>query len=147
MNEKWPRWLRASLAEHFNTNINGNYLHIEGQQHKEEEPDDRFELRVDGPDSKELPGKQYLLLVYVNLLVRVKQDIDIYKIDTYKGRGLKAFTTNINVFKYGDDDVLLGCLERYAQVIVTDYYQVAQPNNILHATVESQYQITLSEGE
>lgn len=121
MNANWPQWIKASVAKQFNDNRGGITLFVEGQKRPATEDRERFELRLNGPDYKQTGPSAYTLDTVVNLLITsVSNETNIYRMDALKGIILAAFSSSIPVYKYGDDDTLLGCLQLKSQIDIRD---------------------------
>jgi hypothetical protein len=122
MNENWPVWIKASIVKHFDSYRGGITLFVEGQKRPATESQERFELRLNGPDYIQTGPKFYTLNAIVDLLITsVSNETNIYRMDALKGIILKAFTSSIPVYKYGSDDTLLGCLALKSQIDVRDF--------------------------
>ncbi len=148
INVNWPRWIKASVANHFNNNLDNVYMYVEGEERKREEPNNRFELRMDGPDINDPSDNYFVLDLSVNLLIRILRSNDNYKLERMKGTGTAAFTGSIDIYKYGtdadvDDQSLLGCMDRVSNILVVDFGLVESPSNVIYATIESTYQLIL----
>lgn len=145
----WPRWVKASLAVSFAKSLSPEFLLIEGAEENSKTPPDRYELRVDGPTITEDTEGNYNLAVYVNLLIRVISKDNIYKIEDWKGRGLVAFQRSILLSRLtlDQDGTPIDCMQRDGQVIVTDFFNVASPADVQHATIEGCYRINLNESD
>lgn len=117
-------------------------------------PIDNLEFRLNGPNIQEVSKGCYIVDVEINILVTsIKDEMDAHKIHRNTGIAVAAFTNLINVYKYGtgdeDDQSLLGCLilqtGRQEAIIVTQFGQVQDTNNILVSTVEAHYRMELTE--
>jgi hypothetical protein len=121
MNTNWPKWIKASIAKHFDSNRGGITLFVEGQKRPATESTERFELRVDGPDVNQTGPVYYTLDTVVNILITsVSNETNIYRMDALKGIILNAFTSSIPIYKYGGDSTLLGCLQLKSQIDTRD---------------------------
>lgn len=105
--EYWARWIKASVAKHFDDKRQGVRLLVEGE-HREIDEDhvgDIFELRMDGPNIKQFGVKyQFYLDAEINLLVGSSvRENDAYHFDKLRGIGVAIFTTCIPVYRYGNN--------------------------------------------
>jgi len=121
MNINWPIWIKASVAKHFNDYRSGITLFVEGQKRPATEDNERFELRTNGPDVLQTGPLDYTLNTVINILITsVSNETNIYRMDALKGIILRAYTVNIPVYKYDDDDTLLGCLQLKSDITIRD---------------------------
>lgn len=121
MNTHWATWIKSSIAKHFQLRSQGVTLWVEGERRARIEDNNRFELRVDGPDITKGPANWYKLETQINLLITsISNETDIYEMENLKGIILKAYTTTIPVYKYGHGGDHLGCLTLKSQVDVSD---------------------------
>lgn len=153
ISEHWPRWVFASIADHFDSALSAELpLFIEGQSHSTTEDTDRAELRVDGPRITHI-GKAdgYEIYVEVNILIQhVMGDTDWQNLQKYQGLVAAAFT-NIQIYRYGDplvaenDESLAGCMKLIEPLDINNFGQVAPDSNLQQGTVEGRYKMTLEE--
>jgi hypothetical protein len=116
INKHWPRWVFASVSEHFESRKQNLFFTVEGDEQKTQEQTDYFELRMNGPSVLKYSGYHRLEIV-INVLVVSKNNLtDIHTILRNVGIVTEAFTDFIPVYKYGsgvdDDQEFLGCLVR-----------------------------------
>lgn len=151
----WPRWIIASIAQHFNAGRQGLVMFLEGEDH-EENISDYIELRIDGPYILELSRKYYQLDVEINVFVMSSKNAeDLYKIYRDCGTVAACFSGAIPVFKLGDgiddDQSLLGCLvmprtkDQREALRISHFGQVSAVTPILRSSVEGHYQMELHE--
>lgn len=152
---KWSRWIKSSIVQHFRTNITGVDLYIEGMERPNEAPVDLVEVRMDGPEFKELSHEYFRVYVEINLLLQVTiNDEDIYHEEDIIGEVCNAFTKNITIRKKGqdseDDDSVIGCLDLMTRgddgVKVNRFGQIEPNTRLLQSTIEGHYEMFL-EGE
>jgi len=148
MNKHWPRWVKSSIAKHFQTSLPSEVkLVVEGES---DHPDvTRYELRIDGPNISETTKGRFTLTVYINLLVQVEMtQSDLYAFDRILGEGLPCFTTSIPIYKYGsgvdDNGELLGCFDQITSVI-TERYDQESPKGLQCGTIEASYNLLIEE--
>ena len=139
MNTEWPRWIKASIAQHFSTFFT---IIVDGQRRPSIQPRERFELRFDGPDvSEKLQGEFQLGYVVNLLIISASNEEDIYKMDRLKGRGADPFITRIPIYKYGpalnDDGTLIGCITRKSDIDIKDFGYFA--DNVQHISINAYY--------
>jgi hypothetical protein len=122
-NPNWTRWIWASVGKHFLVNVatpNSIPFLVEGIDERDTtfmESPDRAELRINGPDTRELSAGYWRLWVEINVLVTTYMDgqqKNAYTLESNLGLFHEAADTVIPVFRYGDgvddDGTLLGCL-------------------------------------
>lgn len=154
MNSNWPRWIFASIAQHFSTATSYKTF-VEGEPRTTWEEKDFIEIRMDGPYFIQLDSVTWEAMFEVNVLIQsVMTFSDLYKIHTMAGAVAYAFTTNPQIFKYGtgvgDDQSLLACTEllqdkRDRQLLVISHFGQVAPDKLLQqASVEGHYKLTLS---
>ena len=153
MNSNWPRWIFASVTDHFSST--GYKTFVEGEPRETWEEKDFIEVRMDGPYFIQLDSSSWEAMIEVNVLVQSSMDFtNLHKIHTMCGVVASAFAGNsIQVFKYGvnvgDDQTLLGCLQllqdkRDRQLLVISHFGQLAPDKLLQqASVEGHFKITL----
>jgi len=140
MNVDWPRWIKASVSDHFVTMLDG--ILVDGQRRGASQTNDRFELRFDGPDISQKSKGEYWLGFAVNLLIiSASNENDIYQLDRYKGAGAAAFSTAIPVFRYGpganDDQSLVGCVTLKTDLNIRDFG--SKGDKVYHVAIDAYY--------
>ena len=150
MNENWQRWIIASVADYFGTALASLNIpmFLEGEvTDKRSDKTKWIELRINGPQAKELTQGHWRLSVAINILITAAKDSkDAYAIYRIVGPIETAFCT-IPVLKLGketaDDKSKIGCLEldsHAAQPIKTNHYgQVTTDKPVMQSTVEGRY--------
>lgn len=157
--ENWPRWILASVSDHFATRAAALTpvvpLFIEGQTRLDREGKNLYELRMDGPRTMPSSGGCFTLRVEINVLIHTVLDDQEYH-DHHQniGQVQKMFENVINVYKYGDrvpdDQTYLGCLQLQIDKRSRDFLeannfgQINEATKIQQATVEGHYEITLN---
>lgn len=118
----WPRWVQASVADHFKTACNNRSYPslVEGIDERLTsfmEETDRIEIRVNGPHIKELSQNYYQFYVDVNILIFSHMggvSPNAYLGTEMAGYMAQAASQPIPIYKYGtgadDDQSLIGCL-------------------------------------
>lgn len=156
MNQDWPRWIFASISNHFNTNKPADVeFFIEGQVRKNMSAESVIELRIDGPYGTELSKDYWELYSEVSLLISCsKTDGDYHRIQRLCGKIAATFTT-IPVFKFGDGPndaptTQIGCLDliqdlgKRERIQINHYGQIKTDTGIVQASVEGHYRIQLT---
>jgi hypothetical protein len=152
--ENVPRWLFASVANHFDENRQGLSMFVEGQHRATRTLKDFIELRFDGPYLTELSKGYWKVYVEINVLVQsAMDDENFHRIHTNVGKVAVAFS-DIGVYKYGtgpdDDQSLLGCLKLVAdargkeRIQISHFGKIAPHTEVLQATVEGHYEMRLT---
>ena len=122
-NPNWPRWIWASVTDYLSSNVfvpNSLPFITEGVHERDDDfmqADNRAEIRVNGPLTRELSADYWRLWVDINVLVLSNMDgqqSNAYTLETNLGLVLEAMDTVIPIFRHGDgsedDGTLLGCL-------------------------------------
>lgn len=78
----WPRWVQASVADHFKTTANGSgYVSlVEGLEERTtafQDSPQRLEIRINGPRIQEQSHNSYYFEVDVNMLIHSHMDGDL----------------------------------------------------------------------
>lgn len=103
LEEHLPRWIAASLLDHFNTKITGVTVFNEETERTTFDSSDWVEVRFDGPHTTKLGPTFFKVEVDVNLLISTSKDeTDIYAHSRNIGKAKKAFSQCIPIFRYGD---------------------------------------------
>lgn len=141
--QHWPRWILASVSQHFNDAKGSDLpLFIEGQDREQEDEVDILELRINISDMIEQSKDDWKIIVEINILIKhIMDDTDFHKIWKNIGIVVDGFT-DIMIYKYGDNDAFLGCLQ--LDGIMTQYYgQIDLAVKLEQATVEGHYYMIL----
>ena len=152
MSEHWPRWINASINQHFDSNITGVKLFIEGQHRDTRTDEEFFELRVNGPYLTEVSKDYWFVEVMVNTLVQATMNNDLYRIQRLTGTLVPVYIS-IPMFRLGDgaedDGLQFGCLKLVQDVgnrrrIKVDYFgQIRPETKLQQATVDADYYMYL----
>jgi hypothetical protein len=157
----WPRWIVASVADHFKQLSDDIELPllVEGIDEREAEKIrtmDHFELRLHGPETKEVSKGYFRLYVEINLLVTSfvgGEQQNAYDMTQFLGLIQQAASEDIPVHKYGntpgvDDDSFLGCLKpdsaRNEAVTVFHFGEIDRERHIRQSAVDGRYRIELT---
>lgn len=118
----WPRWVQASVADHFKTAATAQQYPalVEGIDERLTEfmeSTNRIEIRVNGPYIKEWNKGYWQFLVTANILIfsyMGGSSPNAYEGTEMAGFMAQAASQSIPVYKYGigvdDDQSLIGCL-------------------------------------
>jgi hypothetical protein len=155
-NKNWPRWLFASIANHFKAVADAEQipLLIEGIEDRTSEKIrkmDHAELRINGPVTKEISKDFYQLNLSVNIILQsVMGENNAYTIIQNAGIFFAAMGP-IEVYKYGngpdDDGSFLGCLTLRDDLaeprFVAHFGQLKEDVRLRESMVGGQYKIHL----
>ena len=145
MNENIPRWLFASIGNHFEDTLDsGTVVFIEGFRRRTSDVASFIEVRMDGPRILDSLGNETLFGIDVNVLVQCNTKID--SAHTYWsliGQVGAAFEKSIIAYKYGsgveDTDEQLVCLSRDQGIEIIHYGQLKPELTVQQGTVEARY--------
>lgn len=149
MDTNWPRWIFASIGKHFESQVSGIPMMMEGEHRDDQSAKDSMEIRMDGPSINEINKNIWKITLDINVLINsAMDDINFFRLHVNVGKVSAAFIT-IQVLKYGDGEALLGCLELRQSsgnreiLKVNHFGQVAPDIKLLKATVEGHYEMFL----
>jgi hypothetical protein len=149
----WYRWIFASVAKHFNAigELNEIHCHVEGFPRHTDELTEWFEVRMDGPYTKEHSDDAYELRVEINLGINVVvgPDVNAYRDKQIQGILTEGFVDNICIYKLGDteeDDgseigyleILTGFRER---IVTSNFGVINAQTGINQSSIEAHYRI------
>jgi len=99
-----PKWVFLSCAKHFTDNISGIAVFVEGAQERDlSGNNDWIEIRVDGPNIKEVSNDTYVIESQINLLVATHFSPNAPSDHVINvGKAVAAFT-DFYIYKYGED--------------------------------------------
>lgn len=140
---KWPRWISASIAKHFEGLGTTAKFFVEADERNTSEYSACFELRVTGPEMFETSKDVWTLDIWIDLLCSRVLDANLYNLEDMIGKGIALFTQSIAVMKYGDDDSLLECLQQEDRIKVIRFGQRAPKWKIQQAAIGSRYRLHL----
>jgi hypothetical protein len=154
INEKWQRYIAASINKHFSTEIQlldpTINVYVEGQHRTDTVPTKIVEVRFDGPYWRELHKDSFQGIVEINNLIQFKMDdSDNYKIWDIIGKVSRTMTMCIPVYNYENPPIPLvqiGHLQRLSNkddVQIHYFGQIDQVDKIQQATCEAHYHIDL----
>ena len=156
-NPNWPRWMFASVADHFKqaADAGGLPLLIEGIEDRTSEKIrkiDHAELRINGPILNEVSKGYFKIRLDVNILIQsMMTEQNAYKLMQNCGVMLAACDV-IGIFRVGigpdDDQEQIGCFflrkELAQPVSVIHFGQLAPDVRIRSAIVSAQFETYLS---
>lgn len=105
---------------------------------------DRFEIRVNGPYTKKLPGL-HEARIYVNVLVTSTMGDErknVFALDNILGFIHEAMDTNIPLFEMGasaDSQTQIGCMSVIADVKIIHFGQLTPEDRIRQGMVTAAY--------
>lgn len=136
-----PKWIKASLAEHFNAQLNPYMkFFIEGERPEIKPGPSWAELRIDGPFIKPQASNYYMVVVEVDiLLVTMANVANLYQMEQHQGITINAFTNFIAVNQYGDGGGAFDCLQLDDKIITNNFGIVDPVNKIMQASIEGHY--------
>ena len=150
MNQHLPRWVRASFLRHFNSKKQNLKLRFEGADRLNPK-NDAAEFRMDGPDETRHDRLVADYAIFVNMLITTISDENYeHKEERHIGIIAAAFENSIPIYKLGKDaqidtGVIIGCAILKAKIDITRFGAVEGFPNIMYATVEGDYCLTLTE--
>lgn len=160
--ENLPRWIFASVAWHFKTIADSNSMpfFIEGvDEHESEDTEqDHVELRVTGPQIKEVSKDYYTVDVVVNFLVTNLMSMsgsNAYQIIDWCGILAKEMNKPIPIYKYGtgtdDDDSLIKCMQvrkdKLDSVKIFHFGQIDKTYRIRQSEIDANYKMDVKSSE
>jgi hypothetical protein len=149
------RWIFSSVAAHFEPIASELDLlyHVEGIDERGDgvSRNDSVELRLTGPNIKEVNGK-YLLSTEINVLLTnyMKMVEDTYSLVDWTGKFQAEMLERIPIYKLGtgayDDGAYLGCLVPDAKSGVKAYYlgQISNVDRIRQSEVDGVYRMEVT---
>jgi hypothetical protein len=157
----WPRWIVASVSDYFK-DVSDDIelpLLVEGVDEREAEKIramNHFELRIHGPETKEVSKGYFRIFVEINLLVTSfigGQQQNAHEMVQFLGLLQQAASEDIPVYRFGltpgvDDDTFLGCLKpdsaRSEVVTVFNFGEIDRARHIRQSAVDGRYRMELT---
>jgi len=154
MDKNLARWIFQSLASHFKSVADGISLlyFVEGIDERSNDTmqDNHVELRVSGPELKEVSNGYYDVKVIVNFLFTKNMDevsADAFDIIQWTGVFADEMLKPIPIYKLGtgaeDDGTLVGCLQvhkgRNQAVRVFHYGQLDKDTRVRQSAMDALY--------
>jgi hypothetical protein len=154
-----PQWVFLSAAEYFKAIVeddNSLKYFVEGEPRTTDKDEQYIEFRLDGPESEEVSRNYWHHDFEINLAITILQNEDLGRIHRYAGIIVQAMNAEIPIFKYGcvndlaNDKTFIGCLQlrrefRERAIVTAHFGQVEASLNIMQATVEGHFRLTLCE--
>ena len=156
-----PRWIFASVAEHFRVIAATNNItfFVEGLDERSEDDmqTSHAELRVTGPAVKEQSKNYYHTETVINLMLTSMMDMtgNAYEIIQWGGVLQEEMLEPIPVYKYGDGPKdtgqLLGCLrvkgEKRNKVQLYNFGQMNTTDRVRQSELDAVYEMWLTTEE
>lgn len=154
--EHLPRWIFASIAYYFKSIADANSIPYFVEGVDEREPQDmrqsHAEMRVTGPDIKEISNGYYQVNVIVNILLTSLMEmsgVNAYQIINWSGIFAKNMQEPVPIYKYGDgpedDQSLIGCLRvrdgKFDSVKIWHFGQVSRTDRVRQSEVDVLYEM------
>ena len=151
-----PKWIYLSCAKHFDSNISGLTTFVEGFEERDLSGESSWvEIRIDGPDIREVSKDTYIIESEINLLVATHfSPIAPSDHAVNVGKAVAAFT-DFNVYKYGNTAEDTGAsLEIFRlkpladnsdRIRVANMGQIDPQLKLLQTTVSGQFRMVYSE--
>lgn len=146
-----PRWIAASINKHFSSLSSVADVFIEDMDRNTRTSKNIIEIRLNGPHISECGASDDHLYYTVDILIQATLDqTDRYMIHRLVGAVVNRFT-DIPVFRYGDDNTAIGCLQlqserRGGTILVNNFGQIDVKVAITQSAVSGQYKF-LSQGD
>jgi hypothetical protein len=154
----WNRWILQSIIDHYKTNVvdpNTITFLVDGIDLRDNTfmtAPERVELRINGPDTKELSKSCWRLWVNINIFFTVsmgQEATNRYSLETLVGLFLEFTDTNIPIFRFGtgpgDDSSLVGCLEPRREIsnsVRSVYFgQISAEETLKQAQIDGRYEM------
>lgn len=159
MDKNLARWVFQSIAKHFKSVADGLSLpyFVEGVDERSEEDmrEDHVELRITGPDIKELSRDYWHIKATVNFLLAQRMRLsgaDAFTIVQWAGEFADSMTRPIPIYRLGtgveDTGELIGCLQvrknRADVVAVYHFGQIKTDIRVRFSEVDALYEMFLS---
>jgi hypothetical protein len=153
-----PRWLFSSIACHFEPIAATNNIpyFVEGIDERDDSnmQISHSELRVTGPQTKEVAKGQYHVEVTINFLLTHYMDMvgSAYELIQWCGIFQDAMLEPIPIYKYGDDPddtgYLIGCLRlkdgRYDAAKVYHFGQMSTTDRVRQSEVDAIFEFDVT---
>ena len=144
----WARWTLIAFNKAADAQKTADYpVYIEGDERTTMLLRNFAEVRLDGPDMKQVSKDVHYLDVTFNLLINSKISNNLYELEETLGNFQKAFSNGIDVYKNGngdnDDDSLLGCYLLQDEIEVNKFGIIENDTRLTQATLEARYRMTL----
>jgi hypothetical protein len=151
------RWITASIYKRFYEARGSLEMYVEGQPARTTQDNaDYYELRLDGPNIKEVSNNYFLVYLEVNVLITTKVQSNLLNHDNHIGTIVSAFTAGpLHIYKYGDGDdddgSFVGCLrllqDKRNALEVNRFGIIDKSTSLRQATVEGHYEDYLALGD
>lgn len=137
------KWIRASVSDHFNTNISETTFYVKGEPRQEKDHDYSI-LRIMGPNIMETVKDSSLITATVNILVSSKISETNLNLHAEHVGEVRAAFQDIPIYAYGNGDALVGCLRLRQLSGKSEYIEVTEyakdPElDVLQSTVQGHF--------
>jgi len=114
--ERWIRWIEASVVSYLKAGFTaaGIATKYSGEAEELGALDKYVEVILDGPHVAEIAKDDYEVHLTIMVLVEYQVTNDIYESADVVGKAISLLRA-IPVYRKGDDDVMIGCLESDVQ--------------------------------
>lgn len=139
----WERWIKASIAKHFDTNRDGLTMYVDPEYRDTNDETSFFTLRIDGLDITEY-SNSYVGDVEINCLITtVVDDADNYQHERDIGKIHACFLKTIGAFEYGDSGDQFACMRRRSEIVTNRFGQVETSVKLQQSAVVATYTVEL----
>jgi len=151
------KWVFASVCKHFTDNISGITLYIEGLDRNTYGLSDWCELRLDGPNIREVSKNLLKINAEVNILIATHIDVEnLYHETENINKVIQAYI-DFDIYKYGNnsDDTgdLIGRFKLLPLDDLRDKLQITRFGilgpalTLMQTTTEGHYEMLVDEEE
>ena len=154
-----PRWIFSSVVWHFKTIADDNNIPYFVEGIDERDPNSmnqsHVEIRVTGPEIKEISNEYYNVEVVINFLLTSLMDMTgsrAYEIINWCGILSDEMNSPIPIYKYGDgaedDDSLINCLRirknKSDSVKIYHFGQVSKTDRVRQSEIDAVYDMDVT---
>jgi hypothetical protein len=145
MNEHWERWVKSSIYNNFRLGLGEKYIWFEGEERKVDEPPNRYEFKMLGPDYTPTPGDGWLIDLVINIQVITNKDPkEPFRHLNYVGKLQTLFPRCLSLYKFGnvadvDTKARFATVDLEGKIKTTDFGLLDPTSKILRTTVEAAY--------
>lgn len=138
------RWISQSVHKAFDS-LSVQVL-FENQPKTRSKYSESIEVRIHGPNYRQVNGG-WKIQVFVNVLVTVRQENDIYAMEKILGPVTNILATSIVVQQYGvgESEDVVGCLRPAGRVETANQGIFKTETKALQATVENVFYMDIKE--
>ena len=153
VNPNLPKWILGSIANYMKEVADSLEIECFVEGLDQFDPDssnsDRVEVRVHGPDIKQLSSNVYRIRVSINLLLTsfMSSTKNAYNIYLWCGEFSDAMTTLIPIYEIGDGNELVGCLTykrtRDTELKVFHFPRVTKEDFVRQTELDCNYEMEI----